>query len=85
MKEEDELDILEYRFLNTRAKHTAKLETKAAPAKCDEKPEIHVHVALPEAKETPAASPKSESPRRWKFTHKYDRYNKLIETIAEAE
>lgn len=80
MKEEDEFDVLEYRLLNTRAKRTT---TPKAESKPEEKPEIHVHVAMPEVKEKSA--PKSESPRKWRFTHKYDQHNKLVETIATAE
>jgi hypothetical protein len=81
MKEEDELDILEYRFLHARAKRAPAPEPAKAEQKQAEKPEIHVHVALPEVKD----APKPESPRRWKFTHRYDNHNKLIETTATAE
>ena len=32
----------------------------------------------------PAPPPEPTKPKGWKFTHKYDRYNKLTETVAEA-
>jgi len=79
MKDEKaEFDELEYRYLSTRA---AKAGARKAPAPVEPKPEIHVHVDMPEAKEAPIV----QSPRRWKFTHKYDRNNRLTETIATAE
>lgn len=89
MNEKEELERLEYRYLHTRAARSASRKGAAvkpaapapAPAKPDEKPEIHVHVALPEVKD----APKCETPRKWKFTHRYDQYNKLIETTATAE
>ena len=85
MKEKDEFEMLEYRLLNTRAKRTAFPESETKPvlktAK-EEKPEIHVHVAMPEVKDAPKTA---DAPRRWKFTHRYDVHNKLTETIAEAQ
>ena len=85
MKEKDEYDMLEYRYLNTRAKRGSapKVEKKAdVETKAEDKPEIHVHVAMPEVKD--AQAPSQLTPKRWKFTHKYDQYNKLTETVAEA-
>jgi len=84
-----EFDMLEYRFLNSRAAR-ASTRTKPEPKeeKAQEKPEIHVHIDMPEHKMDALEKPevvKVESPRVWKFKHKYDVYNKLIETIATAE
>ena len=89
MKEKDEYDMLEYRYLNTRAKRGGAPKVEKKPdveTKAEEKPEIHVHVQMPEVKaEEKKDAPPTESPRRWKFTHKYDKYNKLTETVAEAQ
>ena len=74
----EELDYLTYKDLSSRA---ARASTPKAP---EPKPEIHVHVDMPEVKEEPKECA-PQSPRRWKFKHKYDQYNKLIETIATAE
>lgn len=70
-----ELDNLEARHLNMRAKRTAKPEAPKESPKPD--PEIHVHVDMPEVKPT--------SPKKWVFKHKYDVHNKLIETTATCE
>ena len=77
----EELDYLTYKDLSSRA---ARKSAPAAPAQApaEDKPEIHVHVAMPEVKDTPA--PSQPTPKRWKFTHKYDVHNKLTETIAVA-
>lgn len=80
-----EFDMLEYRFLNSRA---ARASMRKAPEKKEEKThEIHVHIDMPEQKDAPEKPEvvKVESPRVWKFKHKYDVYNKLIETTATAE
>jgi len=71
----EELDYLTYKDLSSRAARSA---TPKAPAPA---PEIHVHVDMPEVKE----APKVQSPRIWRFTHKYDRHGRLTETTATAE
>lgn len=71
-----ELDNLHGRHLYARRARTSKPkeEPKPEPAK---EPEIHVHVDVPEVK--PCAT------KKWVFKHKYDVYNKLIETTATCE
>lgn len=76
--EQEELDYLELRHLNTRAKRSVPKEEK----KPEDKPEIHVHVAMPEIKEK-VEEPKS--PKKWIFKHRYDIHGRISETIATAE
>ena len=85
----EELDYLTYRDLSSRAARTTRKsppKPEAEPATVS--PEIHVHVdmpAIPEAKEEKKEATPSPTVRKWRFDHKYDRYNKLTETIATAE
>ncbi len=76
--EQEELDHLEYRYLNTRAKRTAKPKEVEPPKETKAEPEIHVHVDMPEVKPC--------SPKKWVFKHKYDNFTgRLIETTATCE
>ena len=50
-----------------------------------EAPAINVTVEAPEAPEIAPIAPVKTSPRIWVFKHKYDEYNKLVETTATAQ
>lgn len=98
--EQDELDRLEKRFQKNRRglskDEQAELDRlekryqKSLAAKVKEpeaKPEIHVHVDLPEITTTQQArtpEPCVVAPRKWVFEHKYDEYGKLVKTTATA-
>ncbi len=79
---QDELNRLELRHLTSRAKNAKPKEERAivVPVPDTEKPEIHVHVDMPEVKKE-----ETKSPKKWTFRHKYDIHGKLTETMATCE
>lgn len=87
--QKEELDNLEYRYLQTRSRAAKRPAPpkEVIPQKTEVtvEPEIHVHIDMPEAKEAPKVEPAKCAPRKWVFKHKYDVYNKLVETTATCE
>lgn len=91
-QEKDRMASLGRRFLRAQPKASpseviaeVREEKKDSAMVAEMKKLTDVMVEAMGKKEDKAEEKEPESPKVWRFKHKYDVYNKLIETVATAE